>query len=71
MNIKRRQIHKIVELAARHREHAPEFLDLLCAILKEEGKNLPIKKNQSFVMKCLMQYFKDIFYILEKPLKFQ
>ena len=71
MNIAGRQIRKIVKLAAKHKENAPEFLDLLAAIVKIEELNLPVKKNQEIVMKYLLEYFKDIFYILQKPQTFQ
>lgn len=40
------QIRTIMHLAAQHRAEAPQFLDLLNAIVKVEELNLPLKRNQ-------------------------
>ncbi len=43
-------------LASVHLNKAPQFLDLLNAIVKVEELNLPLKRNQGYVMKYFMQY---------------
>ena len=48
-------IQIIVELAALHLEKVPEFLDLLNDIVKVTDLGLTLKRNQSYVMKFLMQ----------------
>ena len=60
------QIEKIVELAAENQADASEFIDLLCAIVKVEELNLPLKRNQGYVMKYIMQNYHKVAYVLEK-----
>ena len=62
-----RQINKIVNLAARHKENGAEFLDLLCAVVKVEELDLPLKRNQGYVMKAVMTHYNDVAYIMSKP----
>lgn len=64
-----RQIHKIVSLAAEHQQKAPEFLDLLCSLVKVEGMGLALKRNQTLVMKYIMQSYSSVAYILEQPIE--
>ncbi|XP_074663089.1 inositol 1,4,5-trisphosphate-gated calcium channel ITPR3-like [Tubulanus polymorphus] len=62
-----RQIQRIVGLAVEHREKAPELLDLLNAIAKVEGQNLALKRNQTLVMKYIMQNYAKAAYVLDQP----
>ncbi len=62
-----RQINKIVNIAAKHKEKAAEFLDLLCAIVKVEELDLPLKRNQNYVMKAVMTHYEEVAYIMSKP----
>ena len=59
-------IQQLVKLAATHQERAPEFLDVLSAIVKVEELNLPLKRNQVLVMKHFMENYHSAGYILEK-----
>ncbi|XP_053402419.1 inositol 1,4,5-trisphosphate receptor type 1-like isoform X7 [Mercenaria mercenaria] len=61
------QIKKIVRLAAEHQNQASEFLDLLNVLVKVEGLDLTIKRNQALVMKYIMQNFKKAAYVLDQP----
>ncbi|CAH1800294.1 unnamed protein product [Owenia fusiformis] len=61
------QIKSIIQLVCQHRQNAPEFLYLLAAIVKVEGLDLCLKRNQSIVMKYLMMNYSKIFYMFEKP----
>ncbi|KAL4234550.1 hypothetical protein ACF0H5_006191 [Mactra antiquata] len=61
------QIKKIVRLAADHQNQASEFLDLLNVLVKVEGLDLTIKRNQALVMKYIMQNFKKAAYVLDQP----
>ncbi|XP_052817063.1 inositol 1,4,5-trisphosphate receptor type 3-like isoform X2 [Mya arenaria] len=61
------QIKKIVRLAAEHQNNASEFLDLLNVLVKVEGLDLTIKRNQALVMKYIMQNFKKAAYVLDQP----
>ncbi len=65
MKIRPKQIKKIVELAAQHQENAPELLDLLCAIVKVEELNLPLKRNQGYVMQTVMEKYNKVVYPME------
>ena len=58
-------IQKIVQLAAANREKAAEFVDLLCAIVKIEELNLPLKRNQGYVMKYVMQNYAKVAYVMD------
>ena len=61
-----RQISKIVNLASRHKEKGAEFLDLLCAVVKVEELDLPLKRNQGYVMKAVMTHYNDVAYIMSE-----
>ncbi len=57
----------MVSLCCELKNQVPEYLDVLCAIVKVEGSGLAIKKNQTIVMKYIMQSYSSLAYILEKP----
>uniref|UniRef100_A0A1I8IDC1 Inositol 1,4,5-trisphosphate receptor n=1 Tax=Macrostomum lignano TaxID=282301 RepID=A0A1I8IDC1_9PLAT len=61
-----RQISRIVGLVAENQERAPEFLELLSAIVKVEGPGLALKRNQTLVMKYIMQNYSKVGYVLEQ-----
>ena len=67
LKVSSQQIKKIVRLAADHQQNAPEFLDLLNVLVKVEGLDLTIKRNQALVMKYIMQNFKKAAYVLDQP----
>ncbi|KAI0213921.1 Inositol 1,4,5-trisphosphate receptor type 3, partial [Lamellibrachia satsuma] len=60
-------IQKIMSLVATHTNKAPQFLDLLNAIVKVEELNLPLKRNQAYVMKYFMQYRTEVAYVIDQP----
>ncbi|XP_046366515.2 inositol 1,4,5-trisphosphate receptor type 3-like isoform X5 [Haliotis rufescens] len=62
-----RQIQRIVLLSAENQHRAPEFLELLKVLVKVEGLDLTIKRNQALVMKYIMQTFKKAAYVLDQP----
>ena len=68
LKIQPKQVMKIVQLIAEHKEKVPEFLDLLCAIVKVEGMDMALKRNQAFVMKFFMQYYNKISNVLDESL---
>ena len=61
------QVQKIMGLVATLTNRAPAFLDLLNAIVKVEELNLPLKRNQGYVMKYFMQYRSEVGYVLDLP----
>lgn len=67
LKVHAQQVKKIVLLAAEHQHKAPEFLDLLNVLVKVEGLDLTIKRNQALVMKYIMQNFKKAAYVLDQP----
>ncbi|XP_076109900.1 inositol 1,4,5-trisphosphate-gated calcium channel ITPR2-like isoform X1 [Mytilus galloprovincialis] len=67
LKITESQIKKLVLLTCEHTSDAPEFADLLYTLVKVEGLDLNIKRNQSLVMKYIMQNYQTAAYILEKP----
>ena len=62
-----KQIQKIVLLAAKYQNEAPEFLEILKDLVKVEGLDLTIKRNQALVMKYIMQNFRKAAYVLDQP----
>ncbi|XP_070173454.1 inositol 1,4,5-trisphosphate-gated calcium channel ITPR3-like [Littorina saxatilis] len=67
MKVMGHQVQKVMSLVAQHRENIPQFLDLLNAIVKVEELDLPLKRNQSFVMTYFMQYRADIATVIDRP----
>ncbi|KAK0061845.1 inositol 1 4 5-trisphosphate receptor type 2, partial [Biomphalaria pfeifferi] len=67
LKVQPRQIQRMVMLAAECQHHAPEFLELLKSLVKVEGLDLTIKRNQALVMKYIMQTFKKSAYVLDQP----
>ncbi|XP_077862152.1 inositol 1,4,5-trisphosphate-gated calcium channel ITPR1-like [Saccoglossus kowalevskii] len=63
--IKIQQVGKIMHLVSQYRNETPEFLELLSALVKVEELNLPIKRNQIYVMKFFMQYRSDVASIID------
>ncbi|KAL8600021.1 hypothetical protein ACOMHN_057790 [Nucella lapillus] len=63
------QVQKVMSLVGSHREDIPQFLDLLNAIVKVEELDLPLKRNQGFVMTYFMQYRADIATVIDSPEK--
>ena len=61
------QVHKIMQLVASFTNKAPQFLDLLNAIVKVEELNLPLKRNQGYVMKYFMQLRDKVAYVIDQP----
>ncbi|XP_025079753.1 inositol 1,4,5-trisphosphate receptor type 3-like [Pomacea canaliculata] len=61
------QIHRVVTLAAQHRDHAPQLLDLLASVVKVQELQLPVKRNQGLVMTYFLQYRADLAAILDQP----
>jgi len=67
LKITETQIKKIVLLTCEYQEKSPEYLDLLYTLVKVEGLDLNIKRNQSLVIKYIMQNYRKSAYVLEKP----
>ncbi|XP_070538210.1 inositol 1,4,5-trisphosphate-gated calcium channel ITPR3-like [Ptychodera flava] len=67
LKIRIHNVQKIMQLVAQHLNEVPEFLELLNAIVKVEELNLPVKRNQSYVMKFFMQYRSEVAYVLDQP----
>lgn len=55
-----------MNLVTVHKEAVPQLLDLLNAIVKVEELDLPLKRNQSFVMQYFMQYRADIAHVIDQ-----
>ena len=51
-----------------HQERVPELVDLLNAIVKVDGLDMPLKRNQAYVMKYVMQSYSKLAAILDQPI---
>ncbi|XP_074653546.1 inositol 1,4,5-trisphosphate-gated calcium channel ITPR2-like [Tubulanus polymorphus] len=60
-------IELLVRRAAEERENAPSMLCLLQALTKLEDVDLALKRNQTYMMKFIMQYFHKVAYVLDQP----
>nr|XP_022341733.1 inositol 1,4,5-trisphosphate receptor type 2-like isoform X6 [Crassostrea virginica] len=67
LKVSSKQIQKIVLLCAHHQNQAPEFLELLSVLVKVEGLDMTIKRNQALVMKYIMQNYRKAAYVLDQP----
>ena len=63
------QVQRIMALVAQHTTKAPQFLDLLNAVVKVEELNLPLKRNQAYVMKYFMQYRSEVAHVIDQPVE--
>lgn len=66
MKISGIQVQKIMTLVAKNKEKVPQFLDLLNAVVKVEELDLPLKRNQSFVMQYFMQFRSEIAHVIDQ-----
>ena len=60
------QVQRVMQLAALHGNQAPQFLEVLDALVKVEELNLPLKRNQGYVMKYFMQYRSEVAYVIDQ-----
>ena len=67
MRVQPRQIQKVVQLAAEQQDSAPEFLQLLAAIVKVDGT--PLKRNQAAVIKAIMAVYDKFRKVIEMPVE--
>ena len=65
LKVQSRQLEKIVAMVGEHQERVPELLDLLAAIVKVEGLDIPLKRNQAYVMKFIMQTYSKTAYVFD------
>ncbi|OWF52185.1 Inositol 1,4,5-trisphosphate receptor type 3 [Mizuhopecten yessoensis] len=66
MKISGTQVMKVMGIVAKQRENVPQFLDLLNAIVKVEELDLPLKRNQGFVMQYFMQFRSDVAFVIDQ-----
>ncbi|XP_048744986.2 inositol 1,4,5-trisphosphate receptor type 2-like isoform X4 [Ostrea edulis] len=69
MKISGNQVQRIMTLVAKNKENVPQLLDLLNAVVKVEELDLPLKRNQSFVMQYFMQFRSDIAQVIDQDEK--
>ncbi|XP_053404110.1 inositol 1,4,5-trisphosphate receptor type 2-like isoform X2 [Mercenaria mercenaria] len=69
MKIAQHQVQKIMALVAEHKSSVPQFLDLLNAVVKVEELDLPLKRNQGFVMTYFMQFRSEVAVVIDQDEK--
>jgi len=50
-----RHVEKITELMCKFTDQVPEYLDVLHCMVRVEGLETPLRRNQALVMKHLMK----------------
>ncbi|KAK6195492.1 hypothetical protein SNE40_000911 [Patella caerulea] len=66
MKIQGHHVQRVVTLIVKHGFEVPQFLDMLNAVVKVEELDLPMKRNQGFVMTYFMQYRSDIAQVIDQ-----
>ncbi|KAL5005127.1 hypothetical protein ScPMuIL_018583 [Solemya velum] len=66
MKIMGHQVQKVMSLAAENKAEVPQFLDLLNAVVKVEELDLPLKRNQGYVMTYFMQFRSDVAFVIDQ-----
>lgn len=66
LKVQPRQLEKIIALVGEHQERVPEFLALLASIVKVQGLDIPLKRNQAYVMKFIMQSYSKIAFLFDQ-----
>ncbi|CAH1239566.1 ITPR1 [Branchiostoma lanceolatum] len=66
LKVQQHHVEQVWELVEEHGEMCCEFLDLLNAIVKVEELDLPLKRNQSFVMKFFMQFRSEVAGVIDR-----
>ncbi|KAI8488683.1 hypothetical protein Bbelb_337120, partial [Branchiostoma belcheri] len=66
LKVQQHHVEQVWKLVEEHGEMCCEFLDLLNAIVKVEELDLPLKRNQSFVMKFFMQYRSEVAGVIDR-----
>ena len=54
-------------LVGEQQERVPEYLDLLACVVKVQQLNVPLKRNQAYVMKFIMQSYNKVAYLFDQP----
>ncbi|XP_074650375.1 inositol 1,4,5-trisphosphate-gated calcium channel ITPR3-like [Tubulanus polymorphus] len=67
LKVSTQTIEKLVKIAADQREKAPGLLELLHALVKVEDLDLPLKRNQMYVMKHIMHNYHRVAYVIDQP----
>lgn len=55
-----------MSLVAENKANVPQFLDLLNAVVKVEELDLPLKRNQGYVMTYFMQFRSEVAYVIDQ-----
>ena len=58
--VQARHVEKIVELMCKFKDEIPEYLDVLYAMVRVDGVEAPLRRNQALVNKHLMMSFSQI-----------
>jgi len=66
MKISGLQVQKVMTIVSRTKDTVPEFLDMLNAVVKVEDLDLPIKRNQGFVMQYFMQFRNEVAFVIDQ-----
>jgi hypothetical protein len=57
LKVQSHHVEAVVKLLSEFSNGVPELLELLCAVVKVSGIDVPLRRNQSYVMKCIMRSF--------------
>ena len=71
LKVQPKQVQKIVSLVGELQENCPELLLLLQAIAKVQQLDIPLKRNQAYVMKFMMHDYIKTASFFEEPESFR
>ncbi|CAD5116200.1 DgyrCDS5116 [Dimorphilus gyrociliatus] len=66
LKISPKQLERIVNIISNLQCEAPEFLSLLSDIVRGDS-DIPLKRNQTYIIKYIIRNYSRIAYILDKP----
>ena len=67
LQIEPRQVQRIVRLAGKHQHLAPELPQLLKVLVKDETTGMVLQRNQTLVVKYIMESYKTAAYVMNMP----
>ena len=60
-------VQRVVQLAGKHQHMAPEMLQVLKVLVKDETTGMVLQRNQTLVVKYIMENYKTAAYVMDMP----
>ena len=67
LQVEPRQVQRMVQLAGRHQHHAPQLLNLLKVLVTDDITGMVLQRNQTLVVKFIMENYITAAYVMNMP----